>query len=219
MITSLRRLHRNASKPTDRILALINCTSALASVIVFDLEFTAWAGSMAERWIKPGQFREIVQIGAVRLDSETLRETAQFEMLVKPRLNPVLSTYFETLTGITNVELASRSVDLAEAYVQFLAFVGDAMTFAFGRDDLIFVENFRLYGMTGVVLPPYQNVVHWLRAQGLDPRHAGDVAEAAGVVLAGRKHDALFDARAVTAGIRALVASGASNPFLDGGNA
>jgi DNA polymerase III epsilon subunit-like protein len=198
---------------------LIDRTSALASVIVFDLEFTAWADSMAERWMTPGQFREIVQIGAVRLDSHTLREAAQFEVLVKPRLNPVLSTYFEMLTGITNTELAARAVDFAEAYVQFLDFAGGTVTFAFGRDDLIFAENLRLYGITGLAVPPYRNVVHWLRAHGLDPRHAGDAAEAAGLVLAGRKHDALFDARAVAAGIRVLVARGASNPFLGGGNA
>jgi inhibitor of KinA sporulation pathway (predicted exonuclease) len=183
-------------------------------VIVFDLEFTAWEGSMAERWLKPGQFREIVQIGAVRLDAHSLAETAHFETLVKPRLNPMLSKYFEGLTGIANAELAARGIDLAQAYAEFLAFAAGNATFAFGRDDLIFLENFKLYGMACLHVPPYTNLVHWLGANGLRPRHAGDVAEAAGVALEGRKHDALFDARSVAAGIRALVARGAANPFL-----
>jgi inhibitor of KinA sporulation pathway (predicted exonuclease) len=190
-----------------------------SSIVVYDLEFTAWEGSMAERWLKPGQFREIVQIGAVRLDAHSLEETAQFETLVKPRLNPVLSEYFERLTGITNAQLAARGQDLGKAYAEFLAFVAVSTTFAFGRDDLIFAENFKLYGMAGVAVPAYTNVVPWLDAHGLRPRHAGDVAEAAGVAVKGQKHDALFDARSVAAGIRALVARGAANPFLGGATA
>lgn len=169
---------------------------------------------MAERWLKPGQFREIVQIGAVRLDARSLEETAQFDALIKPRLNPVLSEYFEDLTGITNAQLAARGQDLAQAYAEFLAFVAGDPTFAFGRDDLIFQENFRLYGMAGLQAPPYTNIVPWLEANGLRPRHAGDVAEAAGLALEGHKHEALFDARSVAAGTRALVARGAPNPFL-----
>ncbi len=169
---------------------------------------------MAERWLKPGQFREIVQIGAVRLDAHSLAETAHFETLVKPRLNSVLSEYFEGLTGITNAQLSVRGLDLAQAYAEFLAFVAGDMTFAFGRDDLIFLENFKLYGMAGLDVPSYTNLVHWLGANGLCPRHAGDVAEAAGVALHGHKHDALFDARSVAAGVRALVVRGAANPFL-----
>lgn len=189
------------------------------SVVVYDLEFTAWDGSMAERWLKPGQFREIVQIGAVRLDAQTLEETGHFETLVKPRLNPVLSEYFERLTGITNDHLAAGGSDLDEAYADFLAFVAGDATFAFGRDDLIFLENFRLYGMKGTPVPPYTNILPWLAANGMRPPHAGDVAEAAGVCLRGQKHDALFDARSVAEGVRALVARGATNPFCAGGGA
>jgi inhibitor of KinA sporulation pathway (predicted exonuclease) len=184
-------------------------------VVVYDLEFTAWDGSMAERWLKPGQFREVVQIGAVKIDGVTLEETAAFEVLVKPRLNPQLSAYFETLTGIANADIARRGIDFADAYERFVAFAGDAQTIAFGRDDLIFEENFKLYGISSHVgAPSYMNIAPWLRANGLNPRHAGDVAEEAGVSFAGQKHDALFDARSVAHGVRTLVARGAKNPFL-----
>ena len=183
-------------------------------VIVYDLEFTAWEGSMAERWLCPGQFREVVQIGAVKLDPASLVELSAFEILVKPRLNPILSRYFETLTGISNAELTERGIDLEEACRRFLAFADGAPTCAFGRDDLVFAENFRLYG---IAQPPlavsYMNIAPWLRSHGLNPRHAGDVAEEAGVAFSGQKHDALFDARSVAQGIRTLVTRGAANPF------
>ena len=172
---------------------------------------------MAGHWLAPGQFREVVQIGAVRLQAATLAEEAAADILIRPRLNPRMSGYFETLTGISNARLAQNGVDFLEGYTHFLAFAAGSDTFAFGRDDLIFGENIRLYGLRD--LPPsprYGNAAPWLRSRGLNPRHAGDVAELAGVELAGQKHDALFDARSVAAGIRALVNAGAPNPFLDG---
>ena len=187
-----------------------------ALVVVYDLEFTAWEGSMAEKWLRPGQFREVVQIGAVKLDVRTFEETAYFETLVKPRLNPVLSSYLEALTGITNTEVSRRGADFIEAYAGFVNFVQGAPTYAFGHDDLIFAENFRLYGI-GEDPPPaprYINIAPWLRDNGLDPRHAGDVAETAGVAFGGQKHDALYDARSVARGAAALVRRGAANPFL-----
>jgi inhibitor of KinA sporulation pathway (predicted exonuclease) len=186
----------------------------ISTVVIYDLEFTAWEGSMEERWLKPGQFREVAQIGAVKLDLCSLEELADFEVLVRPRLNPALSTYFETLTGISNPAMQGRGVDISHAYQSFVRFVSGAPTFAFGRDDLIFAENFKLYGIASPpTAPPYGNIAPWLRAHGLNPRHAGDVAGEAGVSLAGQKHDALFDARSVAAGVRALVERGAPNPF------
>jgi inhibitor of KinA sporulation pathway (predicted exonuclease) len=183
--------------------------------IVFDLEFTAWPGSMASRWTRKGEHAEVVQIGAVKLDAETLKITDEFECLVRPRVNPVLSQYLVDLTGITNAMLDLRAVDFITAYRAFLDFVGPWPTWAFGRDDLVFADNLKLYAWEGLPVPPYSNAISWFAAHGVDlsGRHACDVAEAAGAAFEGRKHDALSDARGVAAGIRAVVARGAPNPF------
>ncbi|MBU6156070.1 MAG: exonuclease, partial [Alphaproteobacteria bacterium] len=66
----------------------------MAQVILFDTEFTAWRGSMARGWKGPGEHQEIVQIGAVRLDAQELKELAEFQVLIRPVINPVLSSYF-----------------------------------------------------------------------------------------------------------------------------
>jgi inhibitor of KinA sporulation pathway (predicted exonuclease) len=184
--------------------------------VVFDLEFTAWAGSMASRWTRPGEHTEIVQIGAVKLDVESLKITDEFECLVRPRVNPVLSHYLTELTGITNEALEKRAVDFITAYRGFLDFVGPSPTWAFGRDDLIFADNLKLYAWEGLPVPPYANALPWFASHGIDlkGKHACDVAEAAGAAFEGRKHDALSDARGVAAGIRAVVARGAPNPFI-----
>ncbi len=185
--------------------------------VIFDLEFTAWEGSMESRWTRRGEHTEVVQIGAVKLDAESLNEVECFDMLIRPRVNPVLSDYLVELTGITNESVARRGVDFVTAYRAFLDFAGDAHAFAHGRDDLILLSNLTLYGWEGALpLPAYSNAVPWFTAQGIDlaGKRACDVAELCGAVFEGHKHDALADARGVAAGFRALIASGAPNPFL-----
>ncbi|HYM18269.1 MAG TPA: 3'-5' exonuclease [Micropepsaceae bacterium] len=186
------------------------------SVVIFDLEFTAWEGSMASRWTRPGEYTEVVQIGAVKLTAADLKEHDAFELLAKPRINPVLSSYFIALTGITNERLQAFGVDFITAYRDFLEFVGDARLWAFGRDDLIFEGNLQRYGWPHLPLPSYSNAIPWFAANGVDlkGKHASDVAEAAGTVFTGHKHDALDDARGVAAGFRHLIANGAPNPFV-----
>ena len=74
-------------------------------VVIFDLEYTAWEGSLGRDWSLEDEHREIVQIGAVRLEADTLDELDALECLVRPVMNPVLSDYFAALTGITNADL------------------------------------------------------------------------------------------------------------------
>lgn len=187
-----------------------------ATAIVFDLEFTSWAGALQGRWLAPGQFKEIVQIGAVRLDAGSLDELAAFNFLVRPRFNPELSDYLVQLTGITNARLAAEGVDFVPAYRAFLDFCADGQVCAFGRDDLVIAENLLLYGLSAEQpLRHYFNIAEWLRANGIETRgrHACDVGPLCGVEFAGQRHDALADARSVAAGIQALVRRGAENPF------
>jgi inhibitor of KinA sporulation pathway (predicted exonuclease) len=184
--------------------------------VVYDLEFTAWDGSMARRWLGPGEYKEVVQIGAVKVTS-AFSPIERFDCLVRPRLNPVLSDYFEKLTGVTNAAVAGRGVDFDEAYRSFMSFAGSLPVIAFGRDDLVLIENLRLYGLHTVPsLPPVVDIRPWLIENGIDIRglHACDVGLAAGVPFDGHTHDALADAASVAAGIKALVARGAAPPAI-----
>jgi inhibitor of KinA sporulation pathway (predicted exonuclease) len=186
--------------------------------VVFDLEFTAWEGSMESRWTRPGELTEVVQIGAVKLDAASLAEIDSFNMLVRPRVNPVLSDYLTELTGITNAAVAERGVDFVVAYRAFLDFVGDARIHAHGRDDSILAGNLKLYGWDRALrVPPYANAIDWFMAQGLDVagKSACDMAELVGAVFEGHRHDALADARGMAAAYIALIQKGAPNPFLD----
>src|SRR5678815_1117158 len=83
------------------------------TITVFDLEYTAWECSIARRWLAPGEFKEVVQIGAVKLDAESFESQGEFDVLVLPRINSVLSPYFEKLTGITNEKISRHGMDFA----------------------------------------------------------------------------------------------------------
>jgi inhibitor of KinA sporulation pathway (predicted exonuclease) len=180
--------------------------------VVYDLEFTAWDGSMARKWMAPGEFKEVIQIGAVKVAAD-FSPIEKFDRLVQPRLNRVLSGFITALTGITNAQLAERGVDFDEAYRSFVAFAGSLPIISFGRDDLVLRDNLRLYGLLGTVPPTplCVDIRRWLMDGGIDVRglHACDVGPAAGVAFDGHTHDGLCDALSVAAGIRALLARGA----------
>ena len=186
---------------------------ALPTITIFDLEYTAWECSMARHWLAPGEFKEVVQIGAVKLDADTLSILAEFEILVRPRINPQLSPYFEALTGITSDRLARQGEDFATAYARFAAFAGEGPIAAFGHDERVLEHNIRLYGMTGLrALPLFYDLRGWFAALGVDPRgmHSCDLAPALGVPFAGQAHNALDDARAIAAAMSIMASRGHS---------
>lgn len=167
---------------------------------------------MARDWSGPGEFREVVQIGAVRLNGATLRERDQLDLVVRPRRNRVLSDYFVNLTGITNDRIAAEGLDFALALHVFLRFAAGAAIACYGRDDKVLRANAALYGWTDAPdVPLAINLVPWLTDQGLDCRklHACDIAPACGVPFLGRAHDGRDDSRGLAAGLRALIDRGA----------
>ena len=186
---------------------------ALPTITIFDLEYTAWECSMARHWLVPGEFKEVVQIGAVRLDADTLTVLDELEILVRPRINPHLSPYFETLTGITSDRVERQGVDFASAYGRFAQFAGEGPIAAFGHDESVLEHNIRLYGMTGLrPLPLFYDLRGWFAALGVDPRgmHSCDLGAALGVPFAGRAHNALDDARAIAGAMSIMAVRGHS---------
>jgi len=192
-------------------LGSLGMRASSPTITVFDLEYTAWECSMARQWMTPGEYREVVQIGAVKLNADTFAEIDAFDVLVRPRINPQLSPYFQNLTGITQEAVTRTGVDFAGAYERFLDFAGDAPIAAFGRDEQVLLDNLRLYGIAGTRdLPVFYNLRGWFAVQGLDPRGllSCDIAPALGVPFVGHTHNALNDARSLAAGMAALASRG-----------
>lgn len=186
-------------------------------ITVFDLEYTAWECSMARHWLTPGEYREVVQIGAVKLDANSFARLDEFSLLIRPRINHQLSSYFQKLTGISQEAVTRQGVDFMNAYHRFLTFAGDGPIASFGRDDRTLRENLRLYGIADAApLPVFYDLRAWFAVQGLDPRglHACDIAPALGLSFVGQKHNALDDARSVAAGMAVIAARGGVRPSI-----
>lgn len=179
---------------------------------IFDLEFTAWDGSLARQWLGPGEFKEVVQIGAVRLNLQSLEMEGSFDCLVRPRVNAVLSDYFENLTGISNRQLAADGVDFEIGYRRFLDFAGGGIIAAFGHDEWVLEENIRLYGLKSLPpMPEFLELRKWFSDRGVDPKgmHSCDIGPKLGVPFEGQMHNALCDARSIAEGMKVLIQRGA----------
>lgn len=191
---------------------------AAEGCVVFDLELTAWEGSMAGGWSRPGEYREVIQIGAVKLGpAPALAERGAFSVLVRPERNPALSDYIVALTGITQAMVDRDGVPFSEALARFDAFIGDAPLSAYcnGGDHEILDENAQWHGLApSRHRSRMRNIRRWLADRlgvGDTDFHSIDVARlAGGGAQANRQHDALADARTIAAGVRLLLAKAAA---------
>lgn len=189
----------------------------MRETVIFDTEFTAWEGSVSRGWTAPGEFREILQIGAIRLDAHTLTERDCFNVFVRPVFNPVLSDYIVDLTGITPDTIESSGTTLAEAVSRFLDFSGECPMWCYGFDGRIIAKNLSLLGQ-GELWPALRpgNIAAWFPSVGVDNRNvnSGALARLVGASFDARAHDAVNDCRSIAEAIRVLVRRGAANPFL-----
>ena len=119
-------------------------------VVVYDLEYTAWEGSLERNWNGPNEDPEIIQIGAVKIrwvnrQWETIGEFSQY---VKPKIRPYLSDYIKRITGISQREIDTAGVAFDTAIQQFRAFVPEhAVLCSNGNDYQILSVNCRIVGI------------------------------------------------------------------------
>ena len=182
-------------------------TANISDIVVFDLEYTSWPGSMQNKWSAPGEHREVVQIGAVRLSVPGLTEQSTFNQLVAPQRNPILSEYFERLTGITNEQIAENGIAFDTALQSFLTFCGGATMASYGDDRAVLMENTELLGLpVQRPLPPFLNLAPWFAELGVDTTSVSSSGLPAhfGLNSSEKRHDALGDARAIAMALRHL---------------
>lgn len=179
-------------------------------IVLYDTEFTSWEGFLEQRFQAPGRYREIIQIGAVKLDAGTnLAEVGCFCCLVRPKINSDLSDYIQDLTGISQNDLDENAVAFADALDSFSAFLGEDtdLLFSFGRDGDVIVENCDINGIDHpATLPPEENLRQHMLQTGLLEEYvfSADLPTVFGVDVDFERHDALGDARAVAAVVRHL---------------
>jgi inhibitor of KinA sporulation pathway (predicted exonuclease) len=185
--------------------------------VVYDLEFTTWPGAQDRGWTGPGEFREVVQIGALRIDPVTLAVDEEFDAVVRPVHNPGLSDFFVGLTGITPDEVERRGTGFAAALNGFATFCDGNYALSYGNDMVILGENLILQfpadQAPAVPLPPFVNIRPHLNRIFPATRtvSAGSLAAAIGdnpPAAEEHVHNALLDCYSILAVLRRLRADG-----------
>ena len=193
----------------------------MANIIVFyDTEFTTWEGAMERDWTGPGEYRELVQIGAVRFNLDTLEELDEFLVLVKPKKNPVLSDFFVQLTGITNEDVAKNGLSFPDAYARFQKFLNGTPNACYGWDGKVMRENLAFNNMPASEKDfDSANMGPWFKQVGgpygiKGKINSGKLAATVGAPMKSiQEHNALHDSRSIAAAYRFLIQKGAKSPF------
>lgn len=185
--------------------------------VIYDLEFTTWEGAAARDWTGEGESREIVQIGALRVNPETLSVKEEFDALVRPLHNMPLSRYFERLTGITNAAVEERGINFLNAYRDFLKFCDGGYALSYGNDMIVLGENMvrQIPPMQSphVSLPAFVNIRSYInetlpRTSGVAGGQLRTVLGIDEIAPPGQAHNALFDCYSVLDALRYLRAQG-----------
>ena len=192
-------------------------------VTIFDLEYTAWKGSMGRDWSgringKP-ELKEIVQIGALRIDPETLTPIAPpLDVLSFPNIHLRLSAYLTKLTGISNVMLTERGLSFPAAFKKFQNYCAGDILCAFGSDPAVLNTNLALNSMPPLNLGGF-NINAWAQENGHTPPdgsiNSGIFAKHVGADFTTKEHYAINDVYSILEGLRHLVFEcGVANPLL-----
>ncbi len=176
-------------------------------IIIFDTEYTAWEGNQERGWDGITEFKEIVQIGAVCINKDTLVEQSFFSVYVKPIRNPKLSQYFTNLTGIGQESIDSEGENFEKAMIRFANWAGERPLYSFGGDEGELKNNCLL-----LEVPFAMDTRHFFEAKkiflnagiNLTGLTSGTVVRAFGVEPKEPAHNALADARSIAEGLRLL---------------
>ncbi|XKT74570.1 MAG: exonuclease domain-containing protein [Patescibacteria group bacterium UBA2163] len=182
------------------------------NVVIFDLEFTAWEGTLERNWSDPDEYREVVHIGAITVNSETLKEEEECSIFVTPTINPQLSLYFTELTSITQQQVDAAGVSFKDAIAELHTFTNDAPIYSWGDDAAVLRENCELHT---VGFPFNDGQFFDMRdvfiKQGVDAHaySSSTIPQAFDMQNPYKSHNALNDARSILLGVTQLP----NNPF------
>ncbi|PIR82618.1 hypothetical protein COU20_01500 [Candidatus Kaiserbacteria bacterium CG10_big_fil_rev_8_21_14_0_10_59_10] len=180
-----------------------------AEFILFDFEYTAWEKSDERNWSGPGEHREIIQIGAIKVSATTLSETDSLLDYVRPEKNPELSDFIIQLTGITQTDIESRGIPFSQALKKLEEFIGGLRAYCWGRDIEVLKENCELLQVSTSLssdhltnLRPLMAPIFLNLGVDIDAYSSGTLIQAFEDEPLLKAHDALNDMRNLLSAIR-----------------
>ena len=179
--------------------------------VVFDLEFTSWPGSNERNWSLPNEDREIIQIGAVKIETTgDMREVDSFQILVRPLKNPILSNYIVNLTEITQEKVEKEGILFPLALSRFINFIGEHPIdiLSNGGDEEVIEENCQIHNIPflSIFKKSTDLKIYFSEVLGISRKNctSGMLPELFGLNNHEKQHNALGDARSISQALKYL---------------
>lgn len=169
---------------------------------------------MDRDWSGAGEYKEIVEIGAIKIATDQLTEIDEFDIYVKPTKNPELSNFFINLTGITQQTLNQKGIQFSEAIRKFATWAGEIPLFSYGMDHEVLRANCELLK---ILFPFHEEKFHNIKdifeKHGIATNSymSSTIIEAFSKKSKERAHNALGDARTILDALRELARLGTSH--------
>jgi inhibitor of KinA sporulation pathway (predicted exonuclease) len=182
----------------------------MSPLVIFDSEFTAWEGSWENNWSRPGEYPEIIQIAAAIIDSaDQYKVKSKFDILVKPLINPSISTYIQQLTEITQAQIDTSGVDFSHAMKAFHAFCKQGMLHAYcwGTDQDKFIETSQLNGLSfSDYFENFYDIRDVFEKSGIETSkyQSGTVYKSMGLSFQEKQHNVMSDVKSIIITLQAL---------------
>lgn len=198
----------------------------MAHAIIFDCEFLTAPGAMNRRWCGPlDPDPSVAQIGAVKLSLEpefSVLETFSTFILTTDRFGAKteVDPFFTELTGITQQQIETHGISLAEALDRFDRFAEGSSFWSWGKDEMTLLAiSCYVEGLTpSIPADRFGNACGLLLKAGmpyadLQTTTSGGLADYFGIASAQRRHhDALDDAMSVAITLQHFLGNGGLRP-------
>lgn len=158
-----------------------------------DLEATCWRGK------PPHGINEVIEIGAVKINHFG-EISGFFSRLIKPIINPKLSSFCRNLTGIKQeqINLADKFDKVIEEFHDFIEVESkDYILYSWGNNDKgILIANCKLFDIDDLWLEPFVDMHKKYLSMNGNKKKSGlkHIVESEGFDFEGEQHSAYIDA-------------------------
>lgn len=172
---------------------------------VVDIEATCWPdrkapGPDGQGWVEPRT--EIIEIGAAMLGLPDLSAKGEFDMFVRPKLNPVLTDFCKTLTSIRqqDTDEAQAFPLVLKSFAEWISTFGrkeEVLFASWGRyDKNQFLRDSELHGVPFPFDEEHLNLKNYAAARmGRAPKGVAKVLARLGLEFQGTPHRGIDDVR------------------------
>ncbi|PKK86558.1 MAG: 3'-5' exonuclease [Thermoplasmata archaeon HGW-Thermoplasmata-1] len=161
--------------------------------IIFDLEATCWDTEDEDR---PN---ETIEIGAVKLD-DNLNTVSEFDIFIKPVMNPTLSEFCKKLTSISQKDIddADTFPKAVERFREWVCTGDDYILCSWGRyDKFQLAHDCGLHGLDSSWITDYYVSIKHIYAKKTKSKRVGfnRVLQQCGLEFEGTPHRGIDDAK------------------------